>query len=61
MLCWLTDETVEYKSDADESSSESEKSAKGEESLQWDYFDTVPKSASGVLLFYVFCGLWMLF
>ncbi|XP_071181002.1 cingulin-like isoform X9 [Mytilus edulis] len=46
-LVYSSDETVEYKSDADESSSESEKSAKGEESLQWDYFDTVPKSASG--------------
>ncbi|XP_052074694.1 myosin-15-like isoform X4 [Mytilus californianus] len=46
-LVYSSDDTVEYKSDADESSSDSEKSAKGEESLLWDYFDTVPKSASG--------------
>ena len=45
---------MEYKSDADESSSDTEKSVKGEDSLLWDYFDTVPKSASGVLLFMYF-------
>jgi hypothetical protein len=45
---------VEYKSDADESSSDSEKSVKGgEDSLLWDYFDTVPKCASGVLFMYI--------
>lgn len=59
-IAYTDESTVENNSDADESSSDSEKTPKGEDSLLWDYFDTVPKCVSGVLLFCVVCGHWML-